>query len=248
MDISDHPVVTREQWLEARKQHLLHEKAFTRQRDLLSAERRALPWVRIDKPYRFQGPQGTLSLADLFGGRSQLLVYHFMFGAGWAEGCKGCSFLADHFDGANQHLAHHDIALVAVSHAPYEQFQAFRQRMGWQFDWVSSAGEDFNQDFGVSFSNEQRGTATASYNYAPINSNEEELPGLSVFYRNEQGEIFHTYSTYTRGLDLLIGTYNFLDLAPKGRNEGPIMNWVRHHDRYDDTPSNPKAQGCCCTD
>lgn len=120
--------------------------------------------------------------------------------------------------------------------------------MGWQFDWVSSAGEDFNQDFGVSFSNEQRGTATASYNYAPINSNEEELPGLSVFYRNEQGEIFHTYSTYTRGLDLLIGTYNFLDLAPKGRNEGPIMNWVRHHDRYDDTPSNPKAQGCCCTD
>ncbi|AZC17003.1 MULTISPECIES: DUF899 domain-containing protein [Pseudomonas] len=248
MDISDHPVVSREQWLEARKQHLLNEKAFTRQRDRLSAERRALPWVRIDKPYRFHGPHGALTLAELFGGRSQLVVYHFMFADGWEEGCKGCSFLADHFDGANLHLAHHDVALVAVSHAPYEQFQAFGQRMGWRFDWLSSAGDDFNQDFGVSFDSEQLASATASYNYAPVSGNELELPGLSVFYRNEQGQIFHTYSTYARGLDLLLGAYNFLDLTPKGRNEGPIMNWVRHHDRYAPTPGAKQGAGCCCDD
>ncbi len=248
MSMSDHPVVTREQWLEARQQHLIHEKAFTRHRDQLSAERRALPWVLIDKPYRFQGPQGAVSLADLFGGRSQLVVYHFMFGAGWEEGCKGCSFLADHFDGANQHLAHHDVALVAVSHAPYEQFQAFRRRMGWRFDWFSSADDDFNQDFGVSFDREQLASATARYNYAPVSGDEEELPGLSVFCRNEQGQIFHTYSTYARGLDLLVGAYNVLDLTPKGRNEGPIMNWVRHHDRYAHTSNNQPGPGCCNKD
>ena len=165
MPVTDHPVVSREQWLQTRKQHLIHEKAFTRQRDQLSAERRALPWVKIDKPYQFQGPNGPLSLTDLFGDHSQLLVYHFMFGAGWKEGCKGCSFLADHFDGDNLHLAHHDVALVVVSHAPYDQFQAFRQRMGWHFDWYSSAGGDFNQDFGVSLSDEQLAQGTASYNY-----------------------------------------------------------------------------------
>lgn len=247
MNISDHPVVSREHWLQARKQHLIREKAFTRQRDQLSAERRALPWVKIDKPYHFQGPEGTLSLGELFGAHSQLVVYHFMFGAGWEEGCKGCSFLADHFDGANQHLAHHDVALVAVSHAPYGEFQAFRRRMGWRFPWVSSAGDDFNQDFGVSLSAEQWAEGVATYNYEPASGEEEELPGLSVFYRNDQGEIFHTYSTYARGLDLLVGAYNVLDLTPKGRNEEQIMGWVRHHDRYQE-PAKGKGSSCCCDD
>ncbi|NBF01536.1 DUF899 domain-containing protein [Pseudomonas sp. Fl5BN2] len=248
MSITDHPVISREQWLQARKQHLIHEKAFTRQRDQLSAERRALPWVKIDQPYRFQGPKGQLSLAELFGGRSQLLVYHFMFGAGWEDGCKGCSFLADHFDGANQHLAHHDVALVAVSHAPYAEFQAFRQRMGWRFDWYSSAGDNFNRDFGVSLSAEQLTEGSATYNYERASGGEEELPGLSVFYRNDQGEIFHTYSTYARGLDLLVGAYNFLDLTPKGRNEQQIMGWVRHHDRYEEASKNKGSSGCGCED
>ncbi|ROM21391.1 MULTISPECIES: thioredoxin family protein [Pseudomonas] len=247
MTVTEHPVVSREQWLQARKQHLIHEKAFTRQRDQLSAERRALPWVKIDKPYQFHGPDGPLGLADLFGEHSQLLVYHFMFAEGWEEGCKGCSFVADHFDGANQHLAHHDVALVAVSHAPYAEFQAFRQRMGWHFDWYSSAGDDFNQDFGVSLSTEQLAQGTASYNYEQASGDEQELPGLSVFYRNPQGEIFHTYSTYARGLDLLLGAYNFLDLTPKGRNEEQIMGWVRHHDRYQATPQG-KSSSCCCDD
>ncbi|MCE4055179.1 DUF899 domain-containing protein [Pseudomonas sp. Au-Pse12] len=244
MSATHHPVVSREQWLQARKQHLIHEKAFTRHRDQLSAERRALPWVKIDKPYQFQGPNGPLSLAELFGSHSQLLVYHFMFGAGWKEGCKGCSFLADHFDGANQHLTHHDVALVAVSHAPYAAFQAFRQRMGWHFDWYSSAGDDFNQDFGVSLSDEQLAQGTASYNYEQASGDERELPGLSVFYRNQQGDIFHTYSTYARGLDLLLGAYNFLDLTPKGRNEEQIMDWVRHHDRYEEAPKG-QSDSCC---
>lgn len=165
MHLNDHPVVSREQWIQARKQHLIHEKAFTRQRDQLSAERRALPWVKIDKPYRFQGPHGELSLADLFGGRSQLVVYHFMFAEGWDEGCPGCSFLSDHIDGANQHLAHHDIALVAVSHAPFAEFQAFKWRMGWKFDWVSSVGCDFNYDFGVCARADEVAAGTATYNY-----------------------------------------------------------------------------------
>lgn len=161
MNVENHPVVSREEWLAARRQHLAHEKAFTRERDKLSAERRALPWVKIDKPYRFQGPHGELSLADLFGGRSQLIVYHFMFGPGWTEGCQGCSFLSDHIDGANQHLAHHDVAVVAVSRAPFAEFQAFKRRMGWAFDWVSSNGCDFNYDFGVSFKTEDTATGKA---------------------------------------------------------------------------------------
>jgi len=241
MHIHDHPVVSREQWLAARRQHLAHEKAFTRERDKLSAERRALPWVKIDKGYRFQGATGGLGLADLFGGRSQLVIYHFMYGDGWDEGCPGCSFLADHIDGANQHLSHHDVALVAVSHAPLAQLQAFKQRMDWKFDWLSSEGCDFNYDFGVSARAEELAAGSATYNYEKSDSAEEELPGLSVFYRNETGEIFHTYSTYARGLDLLVGAYNYLDLTPKGRNEEQIMEWVRHHDRYEET-----AGASCC--
>ena len=223
-----HPVVTRREWLGARRQLLLHEKAFTHQRDELSAARRALPWVKVEEDYRFDGADGALGLGDLFAGRSQLLVYHFMFADGWSEGCPGCSFLADHFDGANLHLAHHDVSLVAVSRAPYPEFQAFRQRMGWKFPWVSSHGSSFNRDFGVTPSAEG-----GEYNYEPYSGSDTELPGLSVFYRDAAGGIFHTYSSYARGLDILVGTYNFLDLMPKGRDEKGTMDWVRHHDRYD---------------
>ncbi|BBP77561.1 DUF899 domain-containing protein [Pseudomonas gingeri NCPPB 3146 = LMG 5327] len=239
--VEQHPVVSRQEWLAARQQHLAREKAFSHQRDQLSAERRALPWVRIDKDYHFEGPHGRQRLADLFGDNSQLIVYHFMFADGWTEGCTGCSFLADHFDGANLHLAHHDVSFVAVSHAPWAQFQAFKQRMGWHFDWLSSAGSDFNHDFGVSPSPAEKAAGKTRYNYELIDSSEEELPGLSVFYRNPEGEIFHTYSTYARGLDILVGTYNFLDLMPKGRNETGTMNWVRHHDRYEHA-----GQSACC--
>lgn len=240
-DLAQHPVVSREQWLEARQQHLAHEKALTHQRDQLSAERRALPWVSIDKPYRFDGPAGSRSLAELFGPHSQLVLYHFMYGPGWEQGCTGCSLLADHFDGANLHLANHDIALVAVSQAPWPEFQAFKKRMGWQFDWVSSAGTDFNQDFQVSASPAELASGTMTYNYQPDQPAEAQMPGLSVFYKNPQGEIFHTYSTYERGLDLLVGAYNFLDLTPKGRNEQQIMDWVRLHDQY-----KGNGQADCC--
>lgn len=241
-NLHPHPVVSREQWLEARRQHLLHEKALTRQRDQLSAERRALPWVRIETPYTFEDADGQQSLADLFGNNSQLIVYHFMFGTGWEEGCDGCSFLSDHIDGANLHLAHHDVSLVVVSHAPWQEFQAFRQRMGWQFKWVSSAGSSFNEDFGVSASPAQIAQGEVTYNYERSEEPFEEMPGLSVFYRNEQGEVFHTYSSYARGLDLLVGAYNFLDLTPKGRNEDPIMDWVRLHDRYE---AEDQRRDCC---
>ncbi len=239
-----HPIVSREQWLTARKQLLQHEKTFTHQRDQLSAERRALPWVKINKDYRFQGPNGTLTLTELFGNNSQLVVYHFMFGAGWKEGCHGCSFLADHFDGANLHLAHHDISLVAVSHAPFAEFQAFKRRMGWHFDWVSSAGSDFNADFGVSATREEIDAGKVTYNYEPSQNPGEEMPGLSVFYKNAAGEIFHTYSTYARGLDILLGTYNVLDFTPLGRNEDGTMDWIRHHDRYEGAAA--KGDSSCC--
>ncbi|KNX78173.1 hypothetical protein DA83_23885 [Pseudomonas sp. 250J] len=236
--IPKHAVVTRSQWLAARQQLWLHEKAFTHQRDELAAARRALPWVRVEQDYRFHGPHGELGLTELFAGRSQLLVYHFMFAEGWDEGCPGCSFLADHFDGANLHLAHHDVSLVAVSRAPYAEFQAFRQRMGWCFPWFSSHGSRFNQDFGVSVATD----GSAQYNYEPYTGNEAELPGLSAFYREADGSLYHTYSTYARGLDILVNAYNFLDLAPLGRNEEGTMDWVRHHDRYDGAP---EKSHCC---
>ncbi|MCY1398613.1 hypothetical protein D9M71_136480 [compost metagenome] len=236
-------VVSKEQWLLARKQLFLHEKAFTHQRDELSAARRALPWVKMDKNYVFEGRDGPLSLADLFAGRSQLVIYHFMFVDGWTEGCPGCSFLADHFDGANLHLANHDVSLVAVSSAPFAQFQAFKRRMGWQFDWVSSHGTSFNEDFQVSASDQQIAAGSFIYNYEPNNGEERELPGLSVFYRDEEGEIFHTYSTYARGLDILVGAYNFLDLMPLGRNEKGTLDWVRHHDKYEGAKVG--EQSCC---
>ncbi|HBN9986077.1 TPA: DUF899 domain-containing protein [Pseudomonas aeruginosa] len=239
--LQDHPVSNQEQWLDARRRLLAREKQLTRLRDQVAAERRELPWVRVDKDYRFQGERGERSLAELFGGNSQLIVYHFMFAPGWSEGCVGCSFLADHIDGANRHLAHHDVSLVAVSRAPLEEFQAFRRRMGWRFDWYSSYGSDFNRDFGVSFDKAQLAAGSVDYNYQPTPDAGEEMPGASVFLRNPAGEVFHTYSAYARGLDILLTTYNFLDLTPKGRNEDAIMDWLRHHDRYDEAP-----KSACC--
>lgn len=244
-----HQVVSRQEWLDARQTLLAQEKELTRERDRLAAERRALPWVRVEKAYRFEGASGRLTLADLFVGRSQLIVYHFMLGPGWAEGCKSCSYLADHFDGAIPHLAQRDVTLVAVSRAPWPEIEAFKRRMGWRFPWVSSYGSDFNHDFHVSFTAEEMARGQVYYNYVQDSSPEEELPGASVFYRSEAGEIFHTYSCYSRGLDLLIGTYNFLDLVPKGRDEdrlGFTMEWVRHHDRYDGAPASGVVAGSSC--
>jgi len=226
-------IVSRDEWTHLRKQHLLKEKEFTRLRDRLSAERRELPWVKVDKPYTFQGPNGKQTLAELFAGRSQLIVYHFMFGPDDEQGCPGCSFLSDHVDGANLHLSHHDVTFVAVSRAPLAKLDAYKKRMGWQFTWVSSGGSDFNYDYNVSFTKDAVAMGTATYNYEKISNEMEDLPGISVFYKDANGDIFHTYSSYARGGDILIGAYNYLDLTPKGRNETSTMNWMRRHDQYD---------------
>jgi predicted dithiol-disulfide oxidoreductase (DUF899 family) len=235
-----HKIVSQDEWLTARKAHLAKEKELTRLRDQLAAERQELPWVKVEKDYVFDGPAGRETLADLFAGRSQLLVYHFMFGPDWEHGCPSCSFLADHIDGANQHLPHRDVAPLAVSRAPLARIEAFRWRMGWQFKWVSSYANDFNHDFHVSFTPDEMARGEVDYNYAMGAFPSEEAPGLSAFYRDPNGTVFHTYSAYARGLDLLLGAYNYLDLAPKGRDEAELpwtMAWVRHHDRYDDQPS-----------
>jgi predicted dithiol-disulfide oxidoreductase (DUF899 family) len=232
-----HQIVSQEEWLAARRQHLSEEKEFTRLRDRLSAARRELPWVRVEKDYVFDTPDGKATLADLFDGRSQLLVYHFMFGPGWEQGCPSCSFLSDHIDGANLHLPQRDVTLLAVSRAPLPQIEAFKQRMGWRFRWVSSYGNDFNQDYHVSFTPDEMAQGEVYYNYGMTEFPSEEAPGISAFYKDPGGAIFHTYSAYARGLDMLIGAYNYLDLAPKGRDEAALpwtMAWVRHHDRYGD--------------
>jgi predicted dithiol-disulfide oxidoreductase (DUF899 family) len=230
-------IVGRDEWLAARKAHLAKEKELTRLRDQVSAERRELPWVKIEKPYVFDGPQGKETLADLFDGRSQLIIKHFMLGPGWKEGCVGCSFHADHIDGALKHLVHHDVTLLAVSRASLPEIEAFKNRMGWRFKWVSSLGSDFNYDFHVSFTKEQIAQGQTYYNYEMRASKSEEMSGISVFFRDETGDIFHTYSSYARGGDIFLGTYNYLDLTAKGRNEtGPnhnLTDWVRHYDRYD---------------
>jgi predicted dithiol-disulfide oxidoreductase (DUF899 family) len=226
-------VVNREEWIEARKSLLAEEKAHMRRGDEIAAARRALPWVRIDKEYVFETEQGRKTLAELFDGRSQLITYHFMFQPGWEAGCTGCSFLADHFDGANLHLAHHDVTLVAVSRAPLAEFLPYKRRMNWGFDWVSSHGSDFNYDFHVSVSEAEKASGRRTYNYEETESSGGDAPGLSVFCRDDDGAIFHTYSTYARGGDILIGAHNFLDMTPKGRNETSIMNWVRRHDEYE---------------
>jgi predicted dithiol-disulfide oxidoreductase (DUF899 family) len=259
--LEQHPnVVSPAEWLAAHKEHLAKEKEFTRLRDELSRQRRELPWEKVEKRYVFEGPNGTETLGDLFGKNSQLLVYHFMFGPGWKEGCKSCSFMADHLDAAAVHLAHRDVTLMAISRAPIAEIEAFQRRMGWRFPWVSSFGTDFNHDYRVSFTEEEISAGKASYNYGTIEFPIEEAPGASVFFKDGAGDVFHTYSTYARGLDILVGAYNLLDLVPKGRDEGGLahtMSWVRHHDKYHEgyfvdaaapySPPEKIVDGSCCS-
>jgi predicted dithiol-disulfide oxidoreductase (DUF899 family) len=228
-------IVSRQDWLVARLAHLQQEKKLTRQREELRRQRSELPWVKLDQNYVFTGPNGRVTMADLFEGRSQLIVYHFMFGADWGEGCAHCSFVADHFDGARVHLNAKDVSFTAISHAPWPEIAPFRQRMGWKFPWVSSAGTSFNTDYHVSFTPEQIASGKVPYNYAERPFPVEEAPGFSVFAKNAEGEVFHTFSSYGRGIEVLMGTYHFLDLVPKGRNESADtpMDWVRYHDRYE---------------
>jgi predicted dithiol-disulfide oxidoreductase (DUF899 family) len=253
-------VVSHSEWIEARRQFLAKEKEFTHLRDELSRQRRELPWEKIEKNYVLEGARGKETLAELFDGRSQLIVYHFMFGPGWAAGCPSCSYLSDHFDGMTIHLAHRDVTLAVVSRAPYGEIEAFKKRMGWKFHWVSSFGTDFNYDYHVSATPAERATGTVDYNYTVTEFPSEERPGASVFFKDATGEIYHTYSVYARGLDILIGAYNFLDLVPKGRDEEGLahtMAWVRHHDKYDGgyfvdptakwEESKAAAQGSCCS-
>jgi predicted dithiol-disulfide oxidoreductase (DUF899 family) len=245
-EIRGHEVVSPREWIASRKQLLRKEKEFTRLRDELSRQRRELPWEKVEKDYVFQGRNGKETLTDLFDGRSQLIVYHFMFGPGWEAGCPSCSYLADHFDGSLIHLANRDVMLVVVSRAPMAEIEAFKKRMGWRFKWVSSFGNDFNRDYHVSFTKQEAAQGKVEYNYEVTEFPSEEAPGASVFYKNGEGELFHTYSSYARGLDVLVGAYNFLDLVPKGRDEDGFafsMAWVRHHDRYGAGYSvDPKAQ------
>src|SRR4029453_1569528 len=233
--ISGHKVVSRKEWLEARTKLLKKEKESTRLRDQLSAERRKLPWMKVEKQYVFDAPQGKVMLADLFDGRSQLVIYHFMFGPDWKEVCPSCSFVSDHIDGTLAHLAARDVTIVIVSRAPLGKIEAFKKRMGWRFKWVSSYGSDFNPDFHVSFTKEEFAQGKVNYNYTMQEFPSEEAPGISVFYKDAGGDIFHTYSTYGRGVEQIVGTYMILDMVPKGRDEdqlGFTMEWVRHHDRY----------------
>lgn len=241
-----HPIVSRDTWLKARRALLEEEKALTRQQDALNVSRQRLPWVRIERDYVFHTTVGAKTLAELFDGRSQLITYHFLFGPDWDAGCTGCSFLADHIDGANQHLRHHDVTLIAVSRAPLAKLQAYRARMGWRFDWASSAGSSFNHDYGVSFTEEERASGDKRYNSGTIAPEMDELPGISVFIKDDTGAVFHTYSAYARGDERSLGAYMFLDVTPNGRNEnGPhhnLMDWVHRHDEY---ASATGEAGCC---
>jgi predicted dithiol-disulfide oxidoreductase (DUF899 family) len=235
-EVNSSKVVSEAEWLVARKDLLTREKELTRLRDEVSRHRRELPWVKVKKQYVFDGANGQETLKDLFDGRSQLIVYHFMFGPDWEEGCKSCSYLADHFDGANWHLPHRDVSFAVISRAPLPKLDAYKKRMGWRFKWLSSYGNDFNFDYHVSFTKEDEKKNEAYYNYDKGEFITDELPGLSVFYRDANGEVFHTYSTYARGLDILVGAYNFLDLVPEGRDEDHFdfsMEWVRRHDEYE---------------
>lgn len=231
-----HEIVSEEQWMVARRALLVEEKAFTRERDRLAKKRRELPWVEVKKSYVFRGLTGVVALKDLFDGRSQLVVYHFMFGPDWQEGCPGCSLLADHVDGARQHFEHNDVSFVAVSRGPIEKLDAYRRRMGWGFRWVSSADSDFNVDFHVSFPTGTREQGVL-YNFdRQPDPQVDELPGVSVFYRDDAGTMYHTYSTYARGGEMFLTVYNWLDIVPKGRNEansGTLGDWMKRHDRYE---------------
>ena len=245
-----HMTVSRDKWLEARLDLLAAEKDLTRRTDQVAQLRRQLPWVRIDKWYVFDGPDGRQTLADLFDGRSQLMVQHFMLAPGWEQGCPSCSYMADHTDGMIVHLAHRDVTFVAVSRAPLAEIELFRRRMGWQFKWVSSYGTDFNYDFRVSFTPEDAAKGRIDYNYGQWWMTGEEWPGVSTFYKDHAGDVFHTYSTYGRGVEVMMGTYRMLDLTPNGRDEaeGCGMAWVRHHDRYepDAELKAASATGSCC--
>jgi predicted dithiol-disulfide oxidoreductase (DUF899 family) len=235
--LQDHDVVSHDEWVAARKALLAEEKEFTHRREELARRRRALPWEKVEKEYVFDGPKGKQSLADLFDGRSQLIVYHFMFGPDDDQGCPICSFWADHYDATLVHLSHRDVSFAVISRAPLARIENFKQRMGWRFNWVSSGNTDFNYDFRASFRPEDFKRGTAVYNYEPFNVEMPDREGINVFYRDESGRIFHTYSTYARGIDMVNGTYQFLDLVPKGRDEQDYdfkQEWVRYHDRYDD--------------
>ena len=232
--IRNHPVVSQEEWLTARKAHFEKERVLTHALDALRAERRQLPWVRVEKPYRFGGPDGECTLSDLFDGRSQLVIYHCMLTPGSDHVCPGCSYVMDHVDAARQHFEHADLSFAAVSRASIQRIEEVRRRMGWTFRWVSVGDGDFSYDFGVAFTEEDRGASRAFYNYGltPI-QNAPDMFGVSVFVKNEAGAIFHSYSTYHRGVELLMGADNWLDLTPKGRNEARgTMHWVRLHDEY----------------
>ncbi len=239
-----HKTVSRDEWIAARRELLAKEKELLKARDRLRQQTRELPWVKVDKNYLFEGPNGKETLSDLFAGRSQLVVNHFMLGPGWKEGCVGCSFGADQVDGSVVHLTNHDVMFVAVSRAPYPEIAAFHKRMGWRFKWVSSNGSDFNFDYNVSFTEADRARGKASYNFQEGGFMSDEMPGLSVFYKDEAGDVFHTYSAFARGSELIGGVYGILDVTPKGRNEPPGGNltaWVRHHDKYEE-----KAGDSCC--
>lgn len=230
-----HRTVSRDQWIEERRALLAREKEFTRLRDQLSRQRRELPWVRVDKDYVFEGANGKQTLSELFAGRQQLIVYHLMFDPSWEEACSRCSFWADNFNGVLVHLNQRDVTLVAISRAPFEKLAAFQKRMGWSFDWVSSFGNDFNRDYHVSFTPDELEHGEIIYNYAPVKTSMTERPGISVFYKDQAGRIFHTYSCYSRGLDMLNVAYHYLDLTPKGRDEEGLpfpMAWVCYHDAY----------------
>jgi predicted dithiol-disulfide oxidoreductase (DUF899 family) len=239
-----HLIVSRDQWLAARKALLAREKELTHLHDRIAAERRALPWARLEKNYLFDTPEGRKPLGDLFDGRRQLLVQHFMLAPGWEQGCKSCSYMADHTDATLAHLAHRDTSFIAISRAPLVEIERFRKRMGWKFRWVSSDGTDFNRDFHVTFTPEEMQSGVADYNFGG-KAHGAELPGVSAFWKDDAGEVFHTYSTFGRGVEVMMHTYNLLDLTAKGRDEDGLdftMAWVRHHDRYEDQPA---AKSCC---
>ncbi|MES2922517.1 MAG: thioredoxin family protein [Verrucomicrobiota bacterium] len=238
--VLNHPVVPHADWLTARKELLAQEKELTRLSDRVNQARRALPWERVATNYLFDSREGKVTLAELFGNKRQLIIYHFMYAPGWEEGCVGCSHLADHIDGARQHFEQADVSFAAISHGTLAEIEAYKQRMGWSFCWVSSGGTDFNYDYGVSFTPGQVATGDVGYNYGTTKAAYDELPGISVFYKDEAGNIFHTYSAYSRGLDILVGSLRFLDLTPKGRCDIED-NWLRHHDKY----ANASAKSCC---
>jgi predicted dithiol-disulfide oxidoreductase (DUF899 family) len=229
----EHRVVSEQEWIDARKALLLKEKELTRQRDEITRLRQDLPWVKVEKEYTFETPEGKKTLSELFEGRSQLLIYHFMFAPDWEEGCPGCSFISDHVDGALPHLEHHDVTYTAVSRAPLATLEAYKKRMGWKFPWVSAGEGDFNYDFHASYRREDLDRGPVFHNFTEQKLQGEDQPGLSAFYKAADGTIYHTYSMYERGGDILINTYNFLDMAPLGRNEKSAMDWMKRHDEYE---------------